>query len=463
MQQLEINKEEITTRSIADSFGSLFFWQNRVLRGVYESSKEYCLELLNSDLMKELIEKGLFPKTWITDYKMAGFPLILEHEKINPSKPSMWSFEMFKDAARASAEVNQICNKYGYKLKDGHFGNIMIHKNKAMFVDLGSIVPENHISPSFYLELDEIFINILLLWSQNEIFLARKLLEAGNFKLTTIPKNHITDSEVIQNLRDKFLIELYKKEAHKKASLWQKIRSLSSKRRCLKFTRKYYDKIFFKPDFIEKHFNFNYDQHTMWANYHSGAPGKIRNGHLGGLKRYDRVIDIIKSFDQPCESLVDLAGNQGAFALYASRELPELKRVVNTDYDEVAINKSYREFQKNEENVETYLLNFIMNPNSCLRSDIAVGLAITHHLLLSQKYNIDFIFSRFKLLANKYVIIEFMPMGLWNGKDAPPFPDWYNVDWFRKSFIEHFDLLHEEQLEKNRIVFAGKVRKQLGN
>ena len=57
-------------------------------------------------MMKELIEKKLIPNTWITDYQLENNAFVLEHEKITRSNPSMWSFEMFKDAALISAKVS---------------------------------------------------------------------------------------------------------------------------------------------------------------------------------------------------------------------------------------------------------------------------------------------------------------------------------------------------------------------
>jgi hypothetical protein len=63
-----------------------------------------------------------------------------------------------------------------------------------------------------------------------------------------------------------------------------------------------------------------------------------------------------------------------------------------------------------------------------------------------------------KKYSNKYVMTEFMPMGLWDGKTAIPYPAWYTTDWFRENFSKHFDIIKEEQLEENRILFFGKIR-----
>ena len=91
-----------------------------------------------------------------------------------------------------------------------------------------------------------------------------------------------------------------------------------------------------------------------------------------------------------------------------------------------------------------------------VKSDIAVALAVTHHLLLTQKCPIDSVFKKIGQYSNRYVLIEFMPLGLWGGYYTPPIPEWYNLNWFREKFKRHFKLLIEEQTEKNRILFLGE-------
>lgn len=103
------------------------------------------------------------------------------------------------------------------------------------------------------------------------------------------------------------------------------------------------------------------------------------------------------------------------------------------------------------------------------KSDIAVALAITHHLLLTQGFKIDEIFEKVKSFSNKYVYIEFMPLGLWGGNrnSKPVVPDWYTKDFFENKFKHHFTLLKIITLESHkikgkneahRILFVGKIK-----
>jgi hypothetical protein len=105
----------------------------------------------------------------------------------------------------------------------------------------------------------------------------------------------------------------------------------------------------------------------------------------------------------------------------------------------------------------TVKLRFML-PSERFKSDVAIALALTHHLLLSQGYDIDDILKNVSAYARKYVFVEFMPLGLWVTGQKPNVPDWYTPDWFRQSFVKFFDLILEEKLRVNNILFVGKVR-----
>ena len=51
-----------------------------------------------------------------------------------------------------------------------------------------------------------------------------------------------------------------------------------------------------------------------------------------------------------------------------------------------------------------------------------------------------------------------MPLGLWDGKTAPPVPRWYTIDWFRSSFEKYFNIVLEEKVWENRILFVGELK-----
>ena len=48
-----------------------------------------------------------------------------------------------------------------------------------------------------------------------------------------------------------------------------------------------------------------------------------------------------------------------------------------------------------------------------------------------------------------------MPLGLYNGKTAPPLPNWYNLENFSKEFSKLFKIIEICKLEENRILLIG--------
>ena len=61
--------------------------------------------------------------------------------------------------------------------------------------------------------------------------------------------------------------------------------------------------------------------------------------------------------------------------------------------------------------------------------------------------------------TKKYIIVEFMPLGLWNGETAPELPEWYTLDWFLDNLKKYFNILKIEQTEINRIAILGELIK----
>lgn len=413
-----------------DPFGRVFFVDDRVFRGVRQDYKDFCEKLLGSPLMKELTDKNLIPKTTIAvDYKMDEFPLVLEHEKVIYTQPSEWVFSMLKDVGLAILEVNEICKKYGYCLKDGHPWNVAFKNNRPMFLDLGSIVSRAEDKENWFLqEFKDTICYPLLLWSQNEEMIAQAFLTSpyAIYK-QTIPKTSMSQSSLIKSIVNSLTEPL---EANEKF-----VKSLS------------------QPRFVD----------TAWRKYQDEFFSELTDEKLySRFPRFKRIKELIEEFSADTNTVLDLAGNAGAMAFCLDKD-KKYEKIINVDYDENAIEFSYKRLKELDSKVETYLLNFVLpkqhNIAEYLKCDTVLALAITHHLLLSQYlFNLDLILDKIGSFAKKYVYVEFMPLGLWGGGELPGVPQWYTEDWFRNNFVKKFDLLHREQLEKNRIIYIGKIR-----
>lgn len=466
-------------KSMVDDFGRVFFYNNKVFREI--SNKNYCLELLNSDLFKELIGENLIPQTSITnEFSNNTDSLVLEHEKILESLQHEWSYQMLKDAAILVLKINTICNKYGYELKDAHTLNILFKGCKPVFVDIGSIsLKKENTLWTAYSEFLNSFFFPLLFWSNNKHYIVRKLLESNFHRMFTIPFQSFEDSNLLSliNLNHHFYefkvnkrIIFKTRKKHFFIDGFRKVFNFSLKK-MLRINN--YFASYSKEKDLTKVFPYKKIQKTildlippkansLWAGYHSKFYNDFEKIIISD--RFNRLLDIINKYDD-INSAIDLAGNEGYFSYLLSKKT-KIDKIILADYDENAIDKAFINFKQNKiTSITPLLLNFMFTPNmedtaKRLKSDIALSLAVTHHLILTSGFSLSAILERLASYSKKYVMVEFMPLGLWSieNKKEQKLPDWYNVEWFRKEFSSKFELILEEQVEENRIVFFGKLK-----
>ena len=199
---------------------------------------------------------------------------------------------------------------------------------------------------------------------------------------------------------------------------------------------------------------------TKWSNYHDAY--RDEKGDPLPSRRFQRIIELTNRYE--ISSVVELGGNQGTFSELLLKS-GQGKQVICTDYDENAVDINYRKARQKGLDLTTALIDIMYPlmsyyespPFDRLRSDAVVVLAVTHHLVLGQQLPIELFFEIVSRYTRRYVFIEFMPLGLWNGETAPPLPEWYTGEWFKAAFEKCFKLLLIEELDKNRILFIGEI------
>lgn len=315
-----------------DPVGDVFYYDNRVFRKINENRREKVLSLINSEVFKRLIEKKYFVNTWVSDYTFEDGALVLEHEKIFIFPSGKWTFSMIKDCACFILELNSFLNLNNLMLLDGHQANFTFVENKPILFDFGSIIEFSDNNDNFYREFMFSFVLILLLYSQNETKLGKCMFGChfsdNNSHLSkTILMKFISSS----NMFLKFLAACYGMLPNTKI-FYKPKREIERL-----FRRRFRRKLVTVSNIISdiKRINWNYDE-TMWGDYYNtvNLTSAVNN-------RFNSVINYIKEFCSSSDSVVDLAGNQGTVAFMINKNLPFIKRIVNMDYDEVAIDKSY--------------------------------------------------------------------------------------------------------------------------
>jgi hypothetical protein len=188
-------------------------------------------------------------------------------------------------------------------------------------------------------------------------------------------------------------------------------------------------------------------------------------GSAAPLRRFERILELLAQH-RPA-SVLELAGNAGVLSQAVAERNPAT-RVVCSDSDPVAIDRLFeRASSAGLPNLFAAVLDFMVPeytqaegaPHQRLAADCVLALAVTHHLLLTQGYDYDMVLARIRDYTTDLAFVEFMPLGLHDGKSAPLLPAWYSLDAFASAFSRHFHRLHLEQLDENRILLVGRVMK----
>ena len=470
----EINPNEIEIASGTNDVGLVFHWKNGFFRAIQKEYVEMVKDFFKSGMIDELTENNLFPESWITDYKLEGYGLVIEHAKLDPvSYPYEWSFSMLKDAALIVLKVNIIAKKYHYQTQDCHAYNVIFDGTQPKYVDLGSFqkIDEEYEGWSAHEDFFKSYYYPLKIWSTGDSFFARKSLTDGEFMhLDSYLFYKYPFIRILGFSRVRKLVKYYFDYRKLSSVSSTKIKKIFpgivgsliifiKENNLLILQKVNYEKIMNKI----KRISYKRSS-TQWGQYQKEFYDD--NGKLILTSRFNKIIEIVNDYN--IESVVELGGNQGILSRILLKR-NDVKHATCIDYDEEAVELMYILSKKEKIPLNSVVQNCIIQiggtgpklPWERFKSDAVIALALTHHLILSQNIRIEYILEIMSKYTNKYILIEFMPMGLWDGNYAPPLPEWYTIDWFRKSFEQYFNIIIEEQLEKNRILFFGQKRNEL--
>lgn len=453
--------------SLMDEAGRVYMGSDKVFRAVPRAAAKQVRVLLESGLPDALAAAGLMPATRLSDQVLPGSDFVLEHPRLPfVTYPYEWSYGMLRAAAACVLDVNRIANRFGYELMDCQCFNVVFNGPRPKYVDLGSLAPlpgkaRNWTGLETFVRSYEYPLRI---WSDGGGFIARRLvaasdlMEHADYGLYRWP--WLRYGAAAQYTKWRHLWYRYRESSRMtreriEARMPFGLRSLAVgalQSGLLPGQRLNQERL--KAKILNRR---RRGPEGSWGKYQKGGISFV------DTPRFRRVAEIIAG--EELGSIIELGGNQGHFCdLLLSAG--SVRQAICTDADETAIDQAHARSLEAGSGLQTAVLDFIHPmtspfgepPVKRLQCDGAVALAVTHHLLLTQRVPIERVLQSIAAYARRFVAVEFMPLGLWDGTQAPPVPEWYNTEWFRAEFARVFDLTHDEVLEPNRHLFCGRVR-----
>lgn len=465
MSSTFIPPEEIDEHclSVNDSMGRVFRWRTRLLRGVPPAHVSAFSRFWESGLYRELHDAGLVPETHLTDLKTEHGGLVLEHEAVPVvTYPCEWTFGMLRAAAELVLDVNERARRYGYELKDAHGFNVVFDGGRPLYVDFGSFVPRRRGATGWTGEEEfrQFYLHPLRLWSTAGPHLARRLLIGDNciddyaaFRLVgriggVCPR--FVAKGLLALRRRMWLSSVVSDDELIARAGWFLARWRSSRlppysgrtemrlRRVLSGIRPWREP-------------------TLWTGYHQPMR------EAGYSSRIRTIVERVRALNP--RRVMDVGCNEGEVA-FLLREIAGVHGVVAMDADPNAVEVLFQRMHGRRLGITPVLSGLMMPLSPALGesqevrfgSDVVMALALSHHLILTQRQPIDYVLRKLASFSTGYLFVEFMPLGLWDGHTAPPLPVWYTEAWFHDAFCRYCSDVQVEQLEENRVLFWGRVK-----
>ena len=428
-----------------DQLGRVFYDDKNFYRGIYNNrcALGRVKRMFKRGFINELIKKEMILPIEIVDMSFSDtneYGMFLRSERIkNIIYPTEWSFSMLLNAAKLMLEMEKVLLKYGYTFMDYHPYNIIWKGIKAYHIDLGSIIVANEKSVSLFIRaMEEKYYRPLYMWRKMKRSVTNIYLADGG----------IDEKEWNEYLYGIIIGEVLNENKFFRVGIQKTNFALLEKK---------FDKL---TDFERK---IEAGHHLDWSGYQDiyfDEEGRIKEN-----ERFQVVAGYLKKYQ--VRSITELAANQGAFSQMCI-EQNVIEYSLAIDYDEWAVDKMYRRLKnmKNPLPLNIGVVNIVMSKSrdhnearKRMKNEAVVALALTHHLILSQGLTMGKTLDIIADYGNKYIFVEYMPLGLWSKKSRSrlrQLPKEYTLENFKCEFEKRCILREEINISKNRILFIGE-------
>lgn len=361
-----------------------------------------------------------------------------------------WSFDMLKDAALLTLQLLKEAIGFGLILKDATPYNIQWHNGKLIFIDTLSFEKYKEEEPWIaYRQFCECFLSPLLLMHYSKQPLQQMQLAFPEGIPLAVTKSLLP-------WKSKFSLHTYL-HIHLHAKVSSKNKTNTQQQ--AKFSKQKLLNLISSLETLVTKLKRSAQQ-TAWSEYYDEA--SQRDNYVEKKKQ---LINDWTGQLQGIKTAADLGTNDGEFSkLIAEKGIFTLA----TDFDPVCINRLYKEIKQTT--IQPLIID-LSNPSPAIgvnnterssfisrtKVDLAMGLALIHHLSIGKNIPFDKIASLFHQLTT-YLIIEFVPkedekvqLMLKSKKDIYT---GYTEEDFKLIFLNYFSIEKAEKIgTSNRTLF----------
>lgn len=398
--------------SFRDPSGFLFYRGGTLYRQINQVYKEHYDFLMGSGIYDRLVASGLLiPHQEVTDLSeklpKEAYRLISPQIVRFLTYPYEWCFSQLKDAALATLATQKVALDGGMTLKDASAYNIQFVNGKPVLIDTLSFEVYNEGTPWVaYRQFCQHFLAPLALMSYSDIRLSQLL----RIYIDGIP---LDLAARLLPFKSRFqfglLLHIYLHATGQRRFAGEAVDTTSSQRRVSK------QALLGLIDSLEQTIRkLKWDpSSTTWADYYADD-SYTEPALISKQKLVAAFLD-----DAAPSTVIDLGANTGLFSRIASRKG---LLTLSADSDNGAVELNYRQAVGEEDPHLLPMLIDLTNPNPALgwanqeresfqeraHTDLALALALIHHLAISNNVPLPEIAQFFARLA-QWLIIEFVP------------------------------------------------------
>ena len=478
------------TISYKDTAARVVLENGTYYRIIFEEYQAEYDHLMQSGLYKTLTEKGLMIKHEEIDisvpkegkqFQQSTTSHNKPYKRLKPyqipfqSYPFEWSYGQWRKVMYAYLQINQIALGHGMILKDATPYNFYFEDGRAILLDTSSFdfFKEGDPWMAYRQFCSEMLSPFALMhyngqrWAritQSHLrgmplnFVSKQLPLKSWLNMTCLLHIHMHGKYATNNSENSSLRHSKKEVSKKTEEEFVKQKGFSKDKiislmKMLQSTVVEWKKLYA----FEKHW-IDYYQKDIASDKYLDHKEAIIKDWLAQLTHQNKL-----------DSILDLGANTGRFSLIANEYAD---KVIALEYDDIcvdAIDKAIVSSKKNH----IYCLRIDLaetTPNMGVlekefssiytraKSSMVFGLALIHHLFISNQLNFDQIASMFNEFSEKQVIIEFIPINdekvQFLIKDKQKDYQDYTEEGFTKALEQFFQIKERTQLEgSERILY----------